>query len=178
MSVLFSFCVQQMQQIRGCTLGDGGHAAFASIMWSPPLVSKGQDSSASSGDFYDCLKHVSCNVLLVFGKDDPWCKPAFARSMLLSLEERKTKLRTSSNDDGVPVHCYYEISDVGHCPNHEAPKAVSHLLNEWIAGRGSDSTSRTTDRSFSEEWGETLVRERSRDDIRVGWVDRIVTAVL
>lgn len=26
-----------MQQIRGCTLGDGGHAAFASILWSPPL---------------------------------------------------------------------------------------------------------------------------------------------
>ena len=26
-----------MHQIRGCTLGNGGHAAFASILWSPPL---------------------------------------------------------------------------------------------------------------------------------------------
>lgn len=26
-----------MNQIRGATLGDGGHAAFASILWSPPL---------------------------------------------------------------------------------------------------------------------------------------------
>ena len=27
---------QQMKQIRACTEGPGGHAAFASILWSPP----------------------------------------------------------------------------------------------------------------------------------------------
>ena len=35
-SVLFV----QVQQIRQCTDGTGGHAAFASIMWSPPINSK------------------------------------------------------------------------------------------------------------------------------------------
>ena len=34
-----AFDEKLMKQIRGCTEGRGGHAAFASIMWSPPTVS-------------------------------------------------------------------------------------------------------------------------------------------
>jgi hypothetical protein len=68
-----------MHQIRGATLGDGGHAAFASILWSPPLkispstrLSESADNRKQKEDFQDCLAQVSCDVLLVFGKDDPW----------------------------------------------------------------------------------------------------------
>lgn len=28
---------------------------------------------------------------------------------------------------------YFELSNVGHCPNHEAPQAVNLLLSKWIA---------------------------------------------
>jgi hypothetical protein len=59
-----------MHQIRGCTLGNGGHAAFASILWSPPLIADPENNK--TGNFQDCLAQVPCDVLLVFGKDDPW----------------------------------------------------------------------------------------------------------
>ena len=138
-----------MNQIRSCTLGNGGHAAFASIMWSPPVVSPIQSGSRRTQqgeeedgiyttDFYDCLKNVSCDVLLAFGKDDPWCKPVFAKSMLSALEEREQSIiqdeyNSNSNRDNhnvagddfpapihnLPVHRYVEITNTGHCPNHE-----------------------------------------------------------
>ena len=192
-----------MHQIRGCTLGNGGHAAFASIMWSPPLVSvprmEHDDETANvnvnvningqRGDFYDCLKNVSCDVLLVFGKDDPWCKPAFAKRMLLALEEREgirqhnNKEDSSSSSSSALHHRYVEISNSGHCPNHECPRAVGYLVNQWV-----DVDCKETDRSakphqnkplsFAEEWGEMTVRERKRSDIQVGWKDRIVTAMM
>ena len=191
-----------MHQIRGCTLGNGGHAAFASIMWSPPVISKAESNPESKGDFYDCLTNVSCDVLLVFGKDDPWCKPSFARNMLLALEERIENKNTSSSSSLTGHmngnhhgnhHRYIEITNAGHCPNHEAPKAVGHLVNQWVNCEEKDRSSedfslQATDSStgqharmpltFVEEWGEMVVRERQRDDIEVGWVDKIVTSLL
>mmetsp|Transcript_29633 Transcript_29633/g.42024 ORF Transcript_29633/g.42024 Transcript_29633/m.42024 type:complete len:139 (-) Transcript_29633:345-761(-) len=65
-----------MRQIRACTEGKGGHAAFASIMWSPPATMR---PNAESQDFFKNLLHVKCDVLLIFGEQDPWCKPAFAK---------------------------------------------------------------------------------------------------
>lgn len=62
-----------MHQIRGCTLGNGGHAAFASILWSPPLrVFSERGDIQTKENFQGCLSQVPCDVLLVFGKDDPW----------------------------------------------------------------------------------------------------------
>jgi hypothetical protein len=40
-------------KIRGCTEGNGGHAAFASILWSAP---------ASGVSFYDALQQVPVDV--------------------------------------------------------------------------------------------------------------------
>ena len=47
---------------------DGGHAAFASILWSPP-------ASLPPGcrTFSDALRAVRCRVLLLYGADDEWC---------------------------------------------------------------------------------------------------------
>jgi len=52
-------------KIRQCTENNGGHAAFASILWSAP---------ASGVSFYDALEQLQeVDVLLLFGADDPWC---------------------------------------------------------------------------------------------------------
>jgi pimeloyl-ACP methyl ester carboxylesterase len=137
-----------MQQIRACTNVPGGHAAFASILWSPPVSITVPSSSSSTttgcsdrentedkltttitiNTFYDCLAFLANNnnnsrnnttsnlpILLVFGHSDPWCKPALARRML----EQAPKAR------------YIEMTNVGHCPNHEAPIATAHILNAW-----------------------------------------------
>ena len=174
-----------MHQIRGCTLGNGGHAAFASIMWSPPLISKKADGWTK--DYQDCLENLSCDVLLVFGKDDPWCKPAFARNMLLALEKRegiRHHKNSSKKSNRPPFHRYVEISNAGHCPNHEAPRAVSHLVNKWVdcteRDRSKMNLNLATDKAllFVEDWGETIVHERRRDDIEVGWIDKIVTSIM
>lgn len=165
-----------MHRIRGCTLGNGGHAAFASIMWSPPVLSNSKQNPQSSGDFYDCLKNVSCDVLLVFGKDDPWCKPSFAKNMLLALEERD---ETSPNRDNAHNHHYIEITNAGHCPNHEAPKAVGHLVKRWVHGGSREiSLATTSPTMFVEEWGSMEVRQKERDGIEVSLLDKIVTKIL
>mmetsp|Transcript_40028 Transcript_40028/g.43417 ORF Transcript_40028/g.43417 Transcript_40028/m.43417 type:complete len:214 (+) Transcript_40028:156-797(+) len=213
-----------MNQIRACTLGNGGHAAFASIMWSPPVVSpiksrsrrtkqgeeeEGIQNAVFTTDFYDCLKNVSCDVLLAFGKDDPWCKPVFAKSMLSALEEREQLIiedecNSNSNKDNhnvtgvdvstplhnLPVHRYVEITNTGHCPNHESPKAVSYLVKEWIdycsCNREINNSNDKEQQlllqkkplSFVEEWGAMIMTERSRDEIEVSWMDKIVASML
>lgn len=162
-----------MHQIRGCTLGDGGHAAFASIMWSPPLQvqkdDKNKQHGGGNGNFQDCLSKVPCDVLLVFGKDDPWCKPAFAKKMMNALDQREPS----------KIHRYIEISNTGHCPNHEAPTAVSYLLRSWTGTEDRRSTSLTlvdeSPKIFQEDWGHHSVNECGADEIQVGFIDRLAT---
>ena len=96
-----AFDGELMQQIRSCTEGPGGHAAFASILWSPPVTIRRDDREISS--FYDALQAVDCDVLLLFGAEDPWCKPAFAKRMLQKLEERS----------GEAMSRYVEVAGVG-----------------------------------------------------------------
>eukprot|EP00751_Fragilariopsis_kerguelensis_P004917 CAMPEP_0170794572 /NCGR_PEP_ID=MMETSP0733-20121128/23491_1 /TAXON_ID=186038 /ORGANISM="Fragilariopsis kerguelensis, Strain L26-C5" /LENGTH=639 /DNA_ID=CAMNT_0011144061 /DNA_START=218 /DNA_END=2137 /DNA_ORIENTATION=+ len=198
-----AFTDELVHQIRDCTLGKGGQAALASIMWSPPLISG--TTKGGKGDFYDCLTNVSCDVLLVFGTDDPWCQPCLARSMLVALNERReegtrttTDIRHSShnkNNDGrhsqshtrprTPVHRYVEISHAGHCPHHEAPQAVGHLVNQWVTVDTTLSLTQPHARaqpqsrlSFVEAWGETIVQERQMEDIPLDWFDKIVTYIV
>jgi pimeloyl-ACP methyl ester carboxylesterase len=157
-----------VQQIRGATEGMGGHAAFASILWSPPVSTKQSDEEAAKS-FYDCLETLECDVLMVFGKDDPWCKPAFAKKMLHSLDSRQPEA----------IHRYVELSNVGHCPNHEAPQAVARLLSNWAdctEGRNNVPLVRGTKELFAEQWGEIVVQERQKDEIQLGIMDRVATA--
>jgi hypothetical protein len=58
-------------------MGNGGHAAFASILWSPPLKVSPDMDSKKKENFQDCLSKVACDVLLIFGKDDPWVRHCF-----------------------------------------------------------------------------------------------------
>ncbi|KAL3918731.1 MAG: hypothetical protein SGARI_007386 [Bacillariaceae sp.] len=166
-----AFSQELMDQIRG-------HAAFASILWSPPLrVSPGESSTdkKQKEDFQSCLSQVPCDVLLVFGKDDPWCKPAFAKKMLQALDQRTPD----------SVHRYIEIENAGHCPNHEAPQAVAHVVRSWVTAddRCRESLALVDAPAgnkivFHEEWGETAVAECGVDDIRLGMMDRLATTFI
>lgn len=153
-----AFGLDLMKQIRGATEGNGGHAAFASIMWSPPATVKAQN-------FYEALSLVECDVLLIFGRDDPWCKPAFAKRMIESLSERRQQLACR----------YLELSDVGHCPNHEAPKAVAKAVASWIGAedRAGLSLVENGREEFQEEWGVIAAEEVGVDDIQASFVDKL-----
>ena len=99
---------------------------------------------------------------MVFGKDDPWCKPAFAKKMLQALDTRQPDA----------IHRYVELSNVGHCPNHEAPKATAMVLNDWWS---LEEKERSLGGAFSirEAWGETTVQERAHTEIPLTLVDRL-----
>lgn len=122
-----------------------------------------------SKDFQDTLTHLKCDVLLVFGKDDPWCKPAFGKKMLEALSMR---------DDGL-VSRYIELENVGHCPNHEAPQAVSRVIGGWIDA--SDRSREALDlvhaslKVTTEEWAEIVMHEKEADEIPLSLLDRIAT---
>jgi pimeloyl-ACP methyl ester carboxylesterase len=185
-------------------MGNGGHAAFASILWSPPLRVQRQDHHKNNRkeNFQSWLTQVPCDVLLVFGKDDPWvsrrtpcdwivsfvvihsifgrsqCKPAFAKKMLQALDQRQPH----------QVHRYIEIENAGHCPNHEAPQAVAHVVRSWmdsddrskeqltlVDGGESDKTAKMV---FQEEWGETIATELGASDIFLGVMDHVATTFI
>lgn len=162
-----------VQQIRNCTMGAGGHAAFASILWSPPVTVQlpGQlDKERQEADFEACLRALQCDVLLIYGADDPWCKPAFAKRILQSLEKRTVG----------SVQRYVELSRVGHCPNHEAPNAVSRILTAWLKTHDRSTASLVTGKQevVQEAWGETVVQERAAADIPLSWAERLATSIV
>jgi hypothetical protein len=112
---------------------------------------------------------LKCDVLLVFGKDDPWCKPAFGKKMLEALSTRQ---------DGF-VSRYIELENVGHCPNHEAPQAVSKVVSMWVDA--SDRRREVLDLVHSstkvtaEEWAEIVMHEKEASEIPLSLLDRIAT---
>jgi pimeloyl-ACP methyl ester carboxylesterase len=146
-------------QIIGCTEGKCGHAAFTSILWSPPAT------TANCKNFYDVLAKLQCDVLLVFGEDDPWCKPAFAKRMIQSLADRPSG------------GCcrYVQLSNVGHCPNHEAPQAVGKAVSAWIGTSDRQSVELVSGgkEAFHEKWGDMEATELSADEIKASFVDKL-----
>lgn len=163
-----------MEQIRGCTEGPGGHAAFASILWSPPIRVELPSSSSTDpsqqrlANFEASLRSLSCDVLLVFGRDDPWCKPAFAKQILAQLDQRHPEA----------IHRYVELANVGHCPNHEAPRAVATLLTPWISSEQRQAISLFAKSAVEESWGSTSLTERKGEDITLTWSERLALAFL
>ena len=156
-----AFGKELMDQIRGCTEGKGGHAAFSSILWSPPASYQG-----NAKNFYQVLSQLQCDVLLLFGQDDPWCKPAFAKRMIQSLTARSTTSACCR---------YLQLSNVGHCPNHEAPKAVGKAVAAWI-GATDRATIPVVDGGrevFHEEWADVEVQELGAHEIKVSLVDKL-----
>lgn len=158
-----------VSKIRSCTEGQGGHAAFASIVWSSPSSALQRDGSFSS-----LLRRVSCDVLLLFGDDDDWCKPAYAKHMMKVLEERDLKVPTGSTQR------YFALTNTGHCPNHEAPQAVAHALSKWFLAedRGKDHLFIIDgETAFNEEWANIDMREvENFDDLTLS--DKLMVKML
>mmetsp|Transcript_23034 Transcript_23034/g.57239 ORF Transcript_23034/g.57239 Transcript_23034/m.57239 type:complete len:94 (-) Transcript_23034:1514-1795(-) len=78
---------------------------------------------------------------------------------------------------------YVELSGVGHCPNHEAPKAVAQVLTAWLQQRGDEAGEVTSlvpagGVVVEEEWGKTVMTERAESEIEVTWADRLATNFL
>eukprot|EP00984_Skeletonema_dohrnii_P010976 scaffold4339_cov100-Skeletonema_dohrnii-CCMP3373.AAC.1 len=150
-------------KIRACTEGNGGHAAFASILWSAP---------ASGISFYEALQQVPVDVLLLFGGDDPWCTEAVGKRMHVTLASRR---------DGSACR-FVTLKNVGHCPNHEAPTAVAQVLMPWLDADDSEERRVVPLDSIShiqEPWGEVVIREVSIEESEsLGLVDRMVSSMV
>jgi pimeloyl-ACP methyl ester carboxylesterase len=159
-----------IQQIRNCTEGTGGHAAFASILWSPPITV--QLPTGSPARFYECLEHIQCDVLLCFGRDDPWCKPAFAKRMLQCLGKRTNRC----------TQRYIELSNVGHCANHEAPLVTAQILARWIRAKkrqpGTFALLSEPRVVVPEPWGEITAQEVDEKNIPLNFFDRLATTII
>mmetsp|Transcript_25935 Transcript_25935/g.62278 ORF Transcript_25935/g.62278 Transcript_25935/m.62278 type:complete len:469 (+) Transcript_25935:295-1701(+) len=176
-------------KIRGCTEGKGGHAAFASILWSPPASSSSSEQGEGIADFYDSLRSLPIDVLLLFGSDDPWCTPAIAKRMHTAIHGRRANAAAGR---------YVSLENAGHCPNHEAPASVARVLSRWIGALPSSSSSRSATKDedgwtrsnvplissgdaevVCEPWGAFLVREVSIDESRdLGIIDRVVSSMV
>lgn len=181
-----------VKEIRQCTeLSKGGHAAFSSILWSPPA--KFPDLGAT--DFGAMLESLECDVLILFGRDDPWCTPAFGRRMARKLASRLSAPQASSqeaecNQDKKFVHRYVELDNVGHCPNHEAPQAVAKVLGRWVAASSDSQNSRSKaylklvhdeeDAVTIEPWGEVIIHEIEEAEVLAeqSFIDKMLTRMV
>jgi hypothetical protein len=80
------------------------------------------------------------------------------------------------------VHRYVEVENAGHCPNHEAPQAVAHVVLAWTKtnNRSKENLSLIGENRiiFQEEWGETAAAERVADDIRLSTMDRLASSFI
>ena len=114
---------------------------------------------------------MECDVLLMFGKDDPWCKPAFGKKMLEALSKR--------NHARKPVSRYIELENVGHCPNHEAPQSVGKVVSAWVRASNRQKENLQLVDEFNqvikEEWAEIVMQEKDATEIPLNLVDRLAT---
>jgi pimeloyl-ACP methyl ester carboxylesterase len=120
----------------------GGHAAFTSILWGrPATIAKEGHGGQGGGDFYDALARVACEVLLVYGAEDPWCGPSFGRAAMrtlvgrASIADAESAESTDRKATSIGGQTYIELSPCGHCPHHEAPEAFNKVLGDWLANR-------------------------------------------
>jgi hypothetical protein len=92
---------------------------------SQPLNVSARSLQLSANDFchYRMEDPEIERVFRCAGENDPWVRSWWARRL---------KRR-------VPTADYFAISPAGHCPHHEAPNTVNHLIRAWIAAKVSVS---------------------------------------
>jgi len=95
--------------------------------------------------------------------------------------------RSSPVGGGTAAVCrYLELDNVGHCPNHEAPKAVGSVVTTWIGAKNRhaqhltlvDDDNDSNNNVYREDWAEIRIQERSAAEIRVGLMDRLATTFI
>ncbi len=70
----------------------------------------------------DLLPQLSCPVLILWGKEDPWEPIELARAY----------------GDYPAVEDFIELEGLGHCPQDEAPEVVNPILSAWLAKKWID----------------------------------------
>ena len=121
----------------------GGHAAFGSILFDDGV--RGENGE----DFYGLLSALGreggVRVLGVYGAEDQWIDPFFAKRAFGALQEK------ASGGGPEPPHLYL-LSSAAHCPNHEQPSVVAGIVSSWMegteyggAGEGEGVVTRVTD---------------------------------
>jgi pimeloyl-ACP methyl ester carboxylesterase len=161
-----------MKQIRACTEGKGGHAAFASILWSPPVTFS---EDPSNNDFGTNLQKVQCDALLIFGKEDTWCTPSVGKRMYNILSSR------DNDNDNKPITRYVELENVSHCPNHEAPQAVGSIVKRWLNSKNNNKSIdhialvEGKQQMFHEPWGTIVSRELDENEAKMSIKDQILS---
>ena len=101
---------QLVDSIINATEAPFGPDVFTSIIFSPP----------HNQTFDDSLRTIAKHRIptaLVYGEDDPWVFPAWGQRAYRRLDNRAT---------------YYELSNTGHCPNDESPRATNLCLNAFL----------------------------------------------
>jgi len=63
-------------------------------------------------------------ILLLWGMQDPWMRPARAEAICVECDERGLDYQ------------YVQIDDAGHCPQDDTPVRVNEALVEWLDARG------------------------------------------
>lgn len=174
---------RQIREVTDAT--DGGHAAFASILWSPPAAMPG-----GNGRFDDLLREVRCPVLLLYGEQDPWVTPPFGRSAYRALAARGGG-QDASAAAGAGVQLV-SLAPCGHCPQHEAPRATAALVGRWLRGdaellrgaaggegAGGDGTAEPScSETFAEAFGPVRARRLGAEELELGPWERVLTWAL
>ena len=98
-----------VEQIMTPTENKHGQSVFTSILFAPKPEQTFEETLTS-------LQKADIPLLLLYGREDPWIFPSWGQRV-----KRQ-----------VPKATYFELSPAGHCPHHEAPRAVNALILEWL----------------------------------------------
>jgi pimeloyl-ACP methyl ester carboxylesterase len=187
---------RRIRQVTDAT--DGGHAAFASILWSPPA------SIGGGGSFDDLLRQVRCPALLLYGQEDPWITPAFGRTAYRALAARgggggdAAAAAAAAGAAVVPAQQLIFLSPCGHCPQHEAPAATAALAARWLNGEaallgegssgpgtgagagsgGEAAAAAAAGEAFTEDFGTVRARRVSEVELGLAPWERLMTWAL
>merc|ERR1711862_862101 len=104
-------------------------------------------------------------------------------SILRSSQQERVKENDNNNNKDV-IYKFYELDNVGHCPNHEAPQAVASTLYNWIyhtIDKNNNNDNKKEKKEEEEEevfyyepWGDTILREVK--DIHLNFIDNLLTS--
>lgn len=83
------------------------------------VIQAGRRTTTSVFEALDRLPK-SCQVLLIWGMQDPWMNP-----------ERASAIRAECAERGLSCD-YVEVADAGHCPQDDTPEAVNAALMDWL----------------------------------------------
>merc|ERR1712228_1095360 len=104
-------------------------------------------------------------------------------SILRSSQQQQERVEEKIDNNKSVIYKFYELDNVGHCPNHEAPQAVASTLYNWIYHTIDNRKEKKQYNKEEEEeeeffyyepWGDTILREVK--DIHLNFMDNLFTS--